>query len=84
VFLYAGKKDVKSRKGNDARKLHRMKKRDGMVTRRKPKKESKLQENFWDKSNLNHRKKKKFITCLKHLVVCFHKVGYFVSINSHV
>jgi len=56
-FLYAGKKDVKSRKGNDAQKLHRKKKRDGMVTRRKPKKEGKLQENFQDKHNLNHRKK---------------------------
>ena len=35
----AGKKDVKSRKGSDAQKLHRKKKRDGMVTRRKPKRE---------------------------------------------
>ena len=33
----AGKKDVKSRKGNDAQKLHRKKKRDRIVTRRKPK-----------------------------------------------
>jgi hypothetical protein len=56
-FLHAGKKDVKSRKGNDAQNLHRKKKRDGMVTRRKPKKESKLQENFQDKLNLNNRKK---------------------------
>jgi hypothetical protein len=55
-FLYAGKKDVKSSKGSDAQKLHRKKKRDGMVTKRKPKKESKLQENFQDKLNLNHRK----------------------------
>jgi hypothetical protein len=56
-FLHAGKKDVKSRKGNDAQKLHRKKKRDGMVMRRKPKKESKLQENFQDKVNLDYRKK---------------------------
>jgi hypothetical protein len=55
-FLYAGKKDVKSRKGNDAHNLHRKKKRDGMVMRRKPKKESELQENFQDKPNLYHKK----------------------------
>jgi len=55
--LYAGKKDVKSRKGNDAQKLHRKKKRDGIVTRRKPKKEGKLQENFRINSTLNIKKK---------------------------
>jgi hypothetical protein len=51
-FLYAGKKDVKSRKGNDAQNLNRKKKRGGRVMQRKPKKESKLQENFQDELNL--------------------------------
>lgn len=35
----AGKKDVKSRKGNDAQNLNRKKKRGGRVMQRKPKKE---------------------------------------------
>jgi hypothetical protein len=45
-YLYAGKKRVISRKGNEAQNLQRKKKRVKMVMQGKPKKESKLQENF--------------------------------------